>query len=68
MTVPWMDATCRLTGEPRFLCDVMAEGLARQLRLVGLDAESVPVRDKTQRYAVYRCGGVVGGGASGLST
>ena len=28
----------QLTGEPRFLCDVMVEGLARQLRLCGYDA------------------------------
>jgi hypothetical protein len=28
----------QVTGEPRFLCDVMVEGLARQLRLCGYDA------------------------------
>ena len=36
--VPWLDAAKRLTGTPRFLCDVMVEGLARQLRLCGFDA------------------------------
>ena len=29
--------TVQPTGPPRFLCDVMAEGLARQLRLCGFD-------------------------------
>ena len=29
--------TAQPTGPPRFLCDVMAEGLARQLRLCGFD-------------------------------
>lgn len=37
------------------MCDVMAEGLARQLRMVGIDAASVKVQGKALRYLVYRC-------------
>ncbi|GAB4821276.1 hypothetical protein N2152v2_008322 [Parachlorella kessleri] len=53
--VPWLDASRTLVASPRFICDVMTEGLARQLRMVGFDAESLAARDKTQRHAIYRC-------------
>jgi hypothetical protein len=52
--VPWLDARRRLTAPPKFLCDVMAAGLARQLRLWGVDAEAVEAADKAQRHAVHR--------------
>ncbi|PRW45423.1 Carbohydrate-Binding Module Family 45 [Chlorella sorokiniana] len=43
------------TGPPRFLCDVMAEGLARQLRLCGFDTESLQATmEKAPRHAIYR--------------
>ena len=54
MHVPWLDASRGLVGPPRFICDVMTEGLARQLRMVGFDAESLAARHKTQRHAIYR--------------
>lgn len=53
--MPWMGPGRLLTGEPRFICDVMTEGLARQLRMVGIDAESLAPVEKSQRYAIYRC-------------
>ena len=38
------------------MCDVMTEGLARQLRLCGLDAASVPADPaKEPRHRIYRC-------------
>ena len=40
-------------AEPRFICDVMTEGLARQLRLCGIDARSAPVMRGRQRYQAY---------------
>lgn len=52
--VPWLDAARRPTGPPRFLCDVMVDGLARQLRLVGVDAEGLAPAPKAQRHASYR--------------
>jgi Mut7-C RNAse domain len=42
-------------GEPRFICDVMVEGLARQLRLCGIDAAVAPNLAKSQRFLTYRC-------------
>ncbi len=49
--IPW-----QATGEePRFACDVMTEGLARQLRLCGLDATSAPEFGKNERFKAYRC-------------
>jgi hypothetical protein len=44
----------QVTAPPRFLCDVMAEGLARQLRLCGYDAESLAAMEKLPRHAIYR--------------
>jgi hypothetical protein len=48
--IPWLHNG----NEPRFACDVMTEGLARQLRLCGLDAVSAPVVGKGQRFEAYR--------------
>lgn len=42
-------------GEPRFVCDVMCEGVARQLRLCGIDAVSGPSLGKSRRFQAYRC-------------
>lgn len=39
---------------PKFICDVMLNGLSRQLRLVGINSSSIPPIDKHQRYMVYR--------------
>ncbi|KAI7838473.1 hypothetical protein COHA_007736 [Chlorella ohadii] len=53
--VPFWDAQQQPTGQPRFLCDVMAEGLARQLRLCGFDTESLQATmEKAPRHAIYR--------------
>lgn len=41
-------------GVPRFVCDVMAEGVARQLRMCGVDAASTQVHDISQRHQIYR--------------
>ncbi len=49
--IPWESSG----GEPRFACDVMTEGLARQLRLCGLDATSAPEYGKNERFKAYRC-------------
>lgn len=38
-----LPVSLQLTGAPRFLCDVMVEGLARQLRLCGFDAGDIPL-------------------------
>ena len=48
--VPWHDHQ----GEPRFICDVMTEGLAKQLRLYGVDAAAVESKGKGSRHLVYR--------------
>ena len=48
--VPWHDHM----GEPRFICDVMTEGLAKQLRLYGVDAAAVESKGKGSRHLVYR--------------
>ncbi|BDA45672.1 probable exonuclease mut-7 homolog at N-terminal half [Coccomyxa sp. Obi] len=48
--IPWEASR----GEPRFACDVMTEGLARQLRLCGLDATSAPEFGKNERFKAYR--------------
>ncbi|DBB01114.1 TPA: hypothetical protein ACH3X1_001005 [Trebouxia sp. C0004] len=48
--VPWKDHP----GEPRFMCDVMTEGLAKQLRLYGVDAAAVQTKGKGSRHLVYR--------------
>lgn len=52
--VPWMDRQRRLTGRPAFIADVMAQGLARQLRLLGFDAEQLDVAPKGQRHGAHR--------------
>ena len=51
--IPWVHGSSR--HEQRFVCDVMLEGLARQMRLFGLDALSMEQRSKRQRSAVMRC-------------
>ena len=38
---------------PRFICDSMTEGLARQLRLCGIDARSAPGAIGCPRYRAY---------------
>ena len=48
--VPWQDHP----AEPKFLCDVMTEGLAKQLRLYGVDAAAVESKGKHARHLVYR--------------
>jgi len=48
--VPW-------AGEPRFVCDTNLEGLARQLRMCGLDATSAPLGARNQRFLVHRRAG-----------
>ena len=48
--MPWHDHN----GEPRFICDVMTEGLAKQLRLYGVDAAAVESKGKGSRHLVYR--------------
>lgn len=50
MFVPWEDHS----GEPRFICDVMTEGLAKQLRLYGVDAAAVESKGKGARHLAYR--------------
>lgn len=50
--IPWLHGA---TTEKRFVCDVMLEGLARQMRLFGLDVLSMEQRDKTMRGHVLRC-------------
>ena len=44
--IPWIHGTCK---EKRFLCDVMAEGLARQMRLFGIDTASMKQLPKRKR-------------------
>eukprot|EP00890_Picochlorum_soloecismus_P002392 jgi/Picsp_1/3153/NSC_05993-R1_probable exonuclease mut-7 homolog len=39
---------------PRFICDVMLYGLSRQLRLWGIDCESLPTLSKFQRHLSHR--------------
>ena len=51
MHVPWQNSN----SEPRFICDVMTEGLAKQLRLYGVDAAAVQSKGKGSRHLVYRC-------------
>ncbi|KAI3425010.1 hypothetical protein D9Q98_008392 [Chlorella vulgaris] len=54
--VPWLEAA---GGEgpaaARFLVDTMADGLAKQLRLCGFDAESLQATlEKAPRHTIYR--------------
>lgn len=41
-------------GTARFLCDTMMEGLARQLRMFGVDAASVSGDGSPKRHITYR--------------
>ena len=50
--IPWRESSSA-DAEPRFICDVMTEGLARQLRLCGIDTRSAPVMRGRQRYQAY---------------
>ena len=50
--IPWLEDASP-DAVPRFICDVMTEGLARQLRLCGIDARSAPVTAGRQRYRAY---------------
>ena len=50
--IPWLEGTSP-DAVPRFICDVMTEGLARQLRLCGIDARSAPGAAGRQRYHAY---------------
>ncbi len=50
--IPWRERGST-DAEPRFICDVMTEGLARQLRLCGIDVRSAPVVNGRQRYQAY---------------
>lgn len=53
--IPWMDASSQcITSTPRFLTDVMLHGLARQLRLWGVDAEALDPTPKFQRHLAHR--------------
>ena len=52
--VPWMDESRKITTSPLFLADVMLDGLARQLRLWGFDAEAMECVSKMERHAVQR--------------
>jgi Mut7-C RNAse domain len=49
--IPWVHGQ---ETEKRFVCDVMLEGLARQMRLFGLDALSTQQRGKHQRAMAIR--------------
>ncbi|CAL5220190.1 g2162 [Coccomyxa viridis] len=51
-SIPWLGSG-RPDAEPRFICDGMTEGLARQLRLCGIDARSAPLASGRQRYQAY---------------
>lgn len=53
-TVPWMDSEKEIISTPLFLADVMLQGLARQLRLWGFNAEAVECVSKTERHIVHR--------------
>jgi len=53
-TVPWMDPKREITSSPLFLADVMLQGLARQLRLWGFNAEAVECVSKSERHIVHR--------------
>ena len=52
--IPWQQDR-GTDNEPKFVCDVMTEGLAKQLRLCGVDAAAVPTLGKTERHVIYRC-------------
>jgi len=49
--IPWENAD---SPTPRFVVDVPQEGLARQLRLCGIDTLSSPIFSKAERYKAYR--------------
>ncbi|KAH9539545.1 hypothetical protein CY35_15G062900 [Sphagnum magellanicum] len=48
---PW-DVAANGDGIPKFLCDIMVEGLARQLRCVGIDAASPSEKKSDPRQLV----------------
>lgn len=50
--IPWIHGQ---TQAKTFVCDVMLEGLARQMRLFGIDATSTPQLKKHQRAQGIRC-------------
>jgi Mut7-C RNAse domain len=50
--IPWRHGRA---ATPRFVCDVMLEGLARQMRLFGLDALSMEQRARRQRPHLVKC-------------
>jgi uncharacterized protein with PIN domain len=54
LMVPWMDSKKEVISSPLFLTDVMLQGLARQLRLWGFDAESAECVSKSERHIVHR--------------
>jgi uncharacterized protein len=54
LMVPWMDCNKKVISAPLFLADVMLQGLARQLRLWGFDAEALECVSKTERHLVHR--------------
>ena len=54
LIVPWMDANKKIIKAPLFLADVMLQGLARQLRLWGFDAEALECVSKTERHIMHR--------------
>ena len=51
-SIPWLTSG-RPDTQPRFICDAMTEGLARQLRLCGIDARSAPPASGQKRYQAY---------------
>ena len=54
--IPWDTTEAPLAPSiPKFACDVMVEGLARQLRLVGVDAACPDTTPKHMRHLVHRC-------------
>jgi len=61
--IPWVHGVChgedgkgnQHLGQPRFICDVMLLGLARQLRLWGIDCEHTAVHSNaSERYLTHR--------------
>lgn len=50
--LPWQQPAS--DGVPRFVCDIMAEGVARQLRMCGVDAASPALGPTDKRHIFYR--------------
>ncbi|KAL3630720.1 hypothetical protein CASFOL_023704 [Castilleja foliolosa] len=57
---PW-DPSVGGDGCPKFLCDVMVEGLAKHLRCVGIDAMIPPSRKPETRYFAIQFNGRLDG-------